>query len=998
MKASKRFLAVCLCLLLAGLTAMPFAGAEEAPPTYIPPSPGPITLSFESVEQTLYLYGNNNQRLVWPVEVTSDVSAYGSVSWELTHEAGDAVTLYLTEQTDTACNLRYGDIIGAGSVSYTLTCRVGHYAKAVPIGIEVSDASVPGTMLVLDQVYTAAAGERIAVPRPDLLPLSTDLPAEAFAFELIIPGGAEAGVTHLESSDDLRVCRFDLPGYYHGRIWMHNASNISFRQNLLFIITDAAGLVPGSPLRLLPAAIEETIYLNGSTDGFSLGSCELQDARYALADPVWSITPEAGDAMTAAMGNRTETGCEVVLAGTAHEGDAAFSLHCAVGEYSASIPALFHVSAASVPTSMLVASHAFRAAAGETILVPRPGLLPAGTALSPDDFDFMVALNPSVFSASLVSKGFDAIGLCFSAPGYYQGKVIMREGNILFFDDVLFIISDAGGTVPGIPLQLDKSVVEATVYLAGGAEDAVLGRVRLLNDLDAALWRLPSGYFGEPVWSLTDVSGDAVTLRTLAGPPDECSLIAASLSHTGDVTGTLWCDSGGFSASVPVLIHVVDSAIPQRMGAADLYDAFVGDEIVIPCPTLLPEGTEPRANYFSPGLSGDAAFEGAASWQPTKEGGITLSFSAPGMYAASLSMSHSNIRIARDIRFNITPAPVLSLDSVSLSALGVVLGGSVTATALISGAAGDTLYAFRAYKNGSALGIHQSFGPGNSFVFTPAEAGLYTIRAAAWDGRNLASAFSDTIAAGIVPTLDLQVSGVGFLTGELIQARAITAGGSGIYSYAFQVYRDGLAPGEPGMRRDFGPDDSFRFTPSLPGMYTVRVILDDGISRVQRDSSPITVITPLRVVTTTPRPTVTRRPDPITIPPVMPLAITPEPITPEPVTQQPVAVPPITQEPIQLVTMLTILKPLGVSAKASPAYAATGDVISVKAQASGGTGSYEYSFRVYLNSAAIGSESSFSAKNAYSFTPAKPGEYKVLVMVRDGADKASVYTGNIHVK
>ena len=979
MKIAKRLLAVCLCLTLAGLPVLPGLRAEDGPPASIPPAPGPITLNLDRIEQTLYLYGNNKQYIVWPIELTGDVSAYGSVSWELAHESGDAVTMYLTDQTETSCGLRYRDIIGAGSISYSLTCRVGPYARTIPVSVEVSGATVPDTMLALQQVYTALAGEEIAIPRPDLLPLSTDVPAESFEFELIVPGGAEGGITHPEITSEMRVLQFGVPGYYHGSIWMHNFCNISFRHNLLFVITDAAGAVPGSPLHLLPAAMEETVYLGGTAEGFRLGSCELQDARYAPGTPVWSITPEAGDALTADIRNSTEESCEVVLTGMAHAGDAAFSIHCAIGEYSVSIPALFHVSALSVPTSMSVSANVYRAIAGETISVSRPELLPAGTGLPADEFDFMVALDPTILSASLVSKGFDAIGLRFSEPGYYQGRIIMREGNIIFSDYVLFIISDAGGAVPGSPIPLDKSIVEATVYLGGSVENAVIAQVRMQSSLDAELWDLPTAYFGEPVWSLYDMSGDAMRLRAEAGPPDACSLVAASISHTGDVTGTLWCDSGGFNGSVLVLIHVVDAALPERMEATDLYSAMVGEEINIPCPNLLPEGTQPTENYFTPGLSGDAAFESASSWQPTKEGGIDLSFSAPGMYVASLSMSHSNIRIARHVRFDILPAPVLTLDSITLSARGIPLGGSVTATALASGAAGDTLYAFRAYKDGSATGIHQSFGPDSSFVFTPAEAGLYTIQAAAWDGRNLASAFSPSIAADYAAALELRVSRDRIITGEQAEVTASALMGSGEYHYAFQVFKDGEMLETHGMRQDFSPADSFRFTPALPGLYTVRVTLDDGISRIWRDSTPIIVSPPVIRVTSTPRP--------VTVAPV-----TPRPVTPAPITMAPVTVAPITIAPF------TIIWPLAISAQANLSYTETGQAVSVKAQASGGTGNYEYSFQVFKEGTVLGSTTPFSTKNAFSFTPTKPGDYKVLAIVRDGENKASAYTGNINVK
>lgn len=47
---------------------------------------------------------------------------------------------------------------------------------------------------------------------------------------------------------------------------------------------------------------------------------------------------------------------------------------------------------------------------------------------------------------------------------------------------------------------------------------------------------------------------------------------------------------------------------------------------------------------------------------------------------------------------------------------------------------------------------------------------------------------------------------------------------------------------------------------------------------------------------------------------------------------------------------------------------------------------------------AIGSLTAFGSKNAFSFTPKQPGEYKALTKVRDGAEKASANTGDIHDK
>ena len=567
--------------------------------------------------------------------------------------SGDAVTAYLSAASQTACALRYRDIRSAGSALYELTCSAGGHAATVPVQFTVLDVTMPQDMLVTQSVFTAEAGEEIAVPMPQLLPADTELSADAFDFVLMFPGGERGGYAALREEGGLHVCRFDTPGHYQARIWMMISSNIAFYHPLLFIITDAAGSVPGSPLALLPERVEETIYLDGNISDLSLAACTLANPKYALGAPEWTLTRDAGDAAALETGNADDSGCGLLLTGMAHAGDASFTLRCEAGGYGAAIPVLVHVSDASVPTGMVVEAADYTAAAGETILVRRPVLTPAGTGLDPNLFDFSIVLPTGLLGESLVSRTSDALGLRFAVPGYYPGKITMRRGNVGFAQDVLFRITDASGSVPGHPFRLTPERIETTVYLRGNWYLGWIAYAELLSGLDAPPWPWEPAYFGDPAWTLEGVSGDAMVPAIEADPPERCELYAHEPMRTGDVSGVIRCDSGGFSATVPFLVHVSDAAVPERMETSDRYAARVG-EIAFPAAAARERDAafgQPVQPSRCPG-----PFRSVASWE------VTRRTAAVSLRIARHLRSHPDdgypgIRIDQDVLFDIASAP-----------------------------------------------------------------------------------------------------------------------------------------------------------------------------------------------------------------------------------------------------------------------------------------------------------------------------------------------------
>ena len=92
---------------------------------------------------------------------------------------------------------------------------------------------------------------------------------------------------------------------------------------------------------------------------------------------------------------------------------------------------------------------------------------------------------------------------------------------------------------------------------------------------------------------------------------------------------------------------------------------------------------------------------------------------------------------------------------------------------------------------------------------------------------------------------------------------------------------------------------------------------------------------------------------------------------------------------------------LTVSVATSSQTAAKGDLLSATASASGGSGSYQYNWKVLLNGAAI-SETGFSTGSSYSYTASDTGTYIFAVTVQDSsgtsvtAQSGSITVSHIH--
>ncbi len=335
------------------------------------------------------------------------------------------------------------------------------------------------------------------------------------------------------------------------------------------------------------------------------------------------------------------------------------------------------------------------------------------------------------------------------------------------------------------------------------------------------------------------------------------------------------------------------------------------------------------------------------------------------------------------------PVPVrgpLAIDSVTADQSRPLPGAMVTWSVSASGGAGEKAYGFRLHRDGVMI-LERDYSSESTFSAVLSSVGAYSVTAFVRDDTG--SVFMDGGEVTVATWMLMPLGVLGVLPektlanpGDNITWTVIARGGSGEKQYSYDLYLDDVFV----IGWHHLPDNSFSYQVMDEGRFRMHVAVTDDTGTVEADSPDVLVrhrfeitrFPEFSIVTATPAP-VTRSPRPVT---PRPQGVTPVPQT---VTGAPVTDPPVAQV-------------LFVKAEANPAYCSVKSPVTVTALAGGGTGSYQYHFLVFLEGAATGISREYGASNSFTFRPQKPGNYKVRVIVKDGENKASVYTGDIHAK
>ncbi len=196
------------------------------------------------------------------------------------------------------------------------------------------------------------------------------------------------------------------------------------------------------------------------------------------------------------------------------------------------------------------------------------------------------------------------------------------------------------------PIIFDRASYEVTRYLQAPYGDQIyLETVFLQEDVTS---------FGTPVWTLTDVAGNAVSNLFLQGYSNNAGIYCDSLVAAGTTTATITCTVGEYSASVPLTINVVGGTVPESMETPASYQGQVNTPLTIVRPTLLPAGTDLSSADFLFGF-GINSGPAADSWTYGGNGadGYEVVFSQPGYYFGRVSMSYANLSFEKAVVFAI---------------------------------------------------------------------------------------------------------------------------------------------------------------------------------------------------------------------------------------------------------------------------------------------------------------------------------------------------------
>jgi hypothetical protein len=285
----------------------------------------------------------------------------------------------------------------------------------------------------------------------------------------------------------------------------------------------------------------------------------------------------------------------------------------------------------------------------------------------------------------------------------------------------------------------------------------------------------------------------------------------------------------------------------------------------------------------------------------------------------------------------VAPPLPLTLASVESNRTASVIGKRILWKARASGGTGqpdDRTFKFDLYKNGGLV-LEGIFGASRVYGFTPAEAGVYKVRASVTDTTGAVSSL-ESAEVTVTEVPELAVVRLEANRSETIAGRKITwhvkaTGGTGSKTYSFELFRDSVSVQVTAFKRSV----TFIAAPAEPGVYHVRATVRDG--------SGTTAFLDSSVVTVTARPA---------------------------------------------------LSVLSVRADKAAAYA--GRRITWNTKAAGGEGGKAYQFALYIDGTLVRT-TEFRHSSAFSCTPAAPGDYKVIVTVKDSTGTASLESSPVTV-
>ncbi len=284
------------------------------------------------------------------------------------------------------------------------------------------------------------------------------------------------------------------------------------------------------------------------------------------------------------------------------------------------------------------------------------------------------------------------------------------------------------------------------------------------------------------------------------------------------------------------------------------------------------------------------------------------------------------------------------MSKLSVSDTDIKVGDTITLTASASGGLGKYTYNFYCKKGTGADYYLAENTPDNIYKWTPSEAGTYYLHVMAMDGVTLVSNISQTITVTVTKEdssstphglkISAKVDDADVTVGDSVTLTATATGGSGAYKYSYIVYNE--TADKWSRIKDKITDNTYIWTAKSAGTRVFYIEVTDGTGKTVR-SEGITVTT-------------------------------------------------------------TKSSGISVTLKASSTNVVVGDEVKLTATATGGNGTYKYSYIVYNETTDKWSRIKDKiAANEYTWTAKSAGTRKFYVDVTDSTGK-TVRTSAVTVK
>ena len=231
---------------------------------------------------------------------------------------------------------------------------------------------------------------------------------------------------------------------------------------------------------------------------------------------------------------------------------------------------------------------------------------------------------------------------------------------------------------------------------------------------------------------------------------------------------------------------------------------------------------------------GEGAFDDCESLTDVYYGGTQADWGKISFAPDNDTLSEANIHFT---------VQALTVSSVKANKTSALTGESIKWTATASGGTGDLQYCFYIYRDGTQV-KKIAYSSSKSFSYSPTEPGSYTVKCFVKDGdgtvKNKTSA-AVTVERGVqaLTVSSVKANKSSALTGESIKWTATAAGGTGAYQYCFYLYRDGTQV----KKVAYNASNTFSYSPTAPGSYTVKCFVKDGDGTVKSKSGTAVTVT-----------------------------------------------------------------------------------------------------------------------------------------------------------